>query len=70
MLPAKQTPKDVMKLRARNGLSLPIYYEKKIIRIGRDVCVLEVSKIPYESMIHIEQALKDKAIEKVEGELK
>lgn len=47
-------------------LMTPIFYQGKIVKIRSDKAYSFIEKeIPYESKIHIEKALNDKAIEKV-----
>ena len=69
--PSPQIGPEKLHLRGANGHDTPFQYEGKIIRVTpKEVTSLEVSKIPYESMIHINEALKNKSLEKVQGEPK
>lgn len=65
----KQTKKtDVIKYQGLNGKTTPIFYEGKICRIGDKPVELEESKIPYESKIHIKNAIAEKAMEVIKDQ--
>ena len=62
---------ESMLLKAEKGMTLPIFYNGKIHRITDEkVHKIEISKLPHESKIHIDQALKNKTIKQLKGESK
>ena len=65
----KQT--EVIKIQAEKDFILPVYYEGKIVRVNHLFpSEFEVSKLPYESKIHIEQAIKFKSVKQIKEEPK